>query len=55
MRMVQNRPQKASARKAPNNGAMNVAPIQLFTLVADTSVPSCNTCVRYVTKFAEIP
>lgn len=53
--MVQKRPQNASARKAPNRGARNVVPIQLFTFVADFSVPSCNTCVRYVTKFAEIP
>lgn len=55
MKMVQKRPQYASARNAPSSGAMNVAPIQLFTFLADTAVPSCSTCVRYVTKFAEMP
>lgn len=52
---VQYLPKYVSAIYAPKRGVIHTVPTQFVTLFDDFTVPSCNSLVKYNTKFVAIP
>lgn len=52
---VQYRPRYVSAIYAPKRGVNHTVPAQFVTLFDDFTVPSCNSLVKYTTRFVAIP